>query len=196
MGNVLLRFDPHIFMDRLGIADEDREILLRQVFRSVEWCRMDRGSLKDTDAASLLSARVPEHLKTAAAALVTRWDDPIIPIEGMAELVQELKGNGYHLFLLSNASSRQHDYWPRIPGSEFFEDTLISCDAGVVKPQPEIYFEALHKFHIFSEESVFIDDSPLNCEGAESTGLSAIVFHGDAGALRKELHDRGVNITV
>jgi len=34
---------------------------------------------------------------------------------------------------------RQHDYWPRVETSKFFDGKLISADVKVVKPQPEIY---------------------------------------------------------
>lgn len=35
MGNVLIRFDPELFLDRLEISDPgDRELLLREIFRS------------------------------------------------------------------------------------------------------------------------------------------------------------------
>ena len=45
MGNVLLRFEPELFMERAGVAPEDRPLVLREVFRSLEWVRMDRGAL-------------------------------------------------------------------------------------------------------------------------------------------------------
>ena len=44
MGNVLIRFDPDEFMDRAGITDsEDRKIVNRELFASVEWAQMDMG---------------------------------------------------------------------------------------------------------------------------------------------------------
>ena len=46
MGNVLIRFDREVFLTRLGVAQADRELLKREVFQSLEWARMDRGSLK------------------------------------------------------------------------------------------------------------------------------------------------------
>ncbi len=187
MGNVLIRFDRDYFISRLGIEGEDRELLKREVFLSLEWARMDRGSLTDEEAAQSVCKRLPEHLHDAAKKLVGMWDRPILPIDGMYDLVKELKEAGYGIYLLSNASFRQHDYWPRIPGSEFFDDTFISCDHRLVKPQPEIYREMLKKFGLQAEECVFIDDVPANIEGAYFCGIPGIVFHGEAAALRKEL---------
>ncbi len=196
MGNVLIRFDRDYFISRLGVAGEDRELLNREVFRSLEWARMDRGSMTDEEAAKSVCKRLPEHLHDAAAKLVGMWDRPILPIEGMYELIKELKAAGYGIYLLSNASFRQHDYWPRIPGSEFFDGTFISCDHQLVKPQPEIYREMLRSFRLKGEESVFIADLPANIEGAFFCGIPGIVFHGDVPALRVSLKALGVSITA
>ena len=109
MGQVLIRFDREIFLDRVGVTDPaDREMLSREVFLSLEWSRMDRGSLADTEAAEIICRRVPERLHDAVFKLVTFWDRPILEIPGMYELIEELKGRGYGIYLLSNASLRQH----------------------------------------------------------------------------------------
>ena len=46
MGNVLIRFDPELFIDREGVTDpDDRKLILDELFNSVEWAQMDRGTL-------------------------------------------------------------------------------------------------------------------------------------------------------
>ena len=126
--------------------------------------------------------------------MVFRWDDPLIPIPGMYALVEELKEKGYGVYLLSNASVRQHEYWPRIEASRFFDGTLISADEHVTKPQPEIYRLCMERFGLTAEESFFVDDMAHNVEGAIFCGLSGAVFHGDVALLRKHLRAAGVNI--
>ncbi len=194
MGNVLIRFDRELFLTRLGIRGEDRELLIREVFRSLEWVRMDRGSMADAEAVASICRRIPQRLHRTVEDLVCRWDDPILPVEGMPELVRELKEAGYGIYLLSNASFRQHDYWLRIPGSECFDGTFVSCDYRLVKPQPEIYREMLDRFHLRAEECVFVDDLPANIEGAYFCGIPGIVFHGDVPALRQALRTLGIAI--
>lgn len=194
MGNVIIRFDPELFMVRLGLAEEDRRLLKRELFVSLEWSRMDRGSLTDEEAAEIVCHRVPERLHDAVRRLVGMWDRPILPVEGMYELVEELRGMGYGIYLLSNASFRQHDYWPRVPASKFFDGTLISADVKLVKPQPEIYRLLCDKFSLVPEECVFIDDSTSNAEGAYFCGINALVFHGDAHEMRLKLNELGVKV--
>ena len=74
MGQVLIRFDREVFLDKAGVTDPaDRELLLREVFLSLEWSRMDRGSLTDIQAAEIICRRVPERLHDAVWKLVTFW---------------------------------------------------------------------------------------------------------------------------
>ncbi|MBR3294112.1 MAG: HAD family phosphatase [Oscillospiraceae bacterium] len=194
MGQVLLRFEPLLFMERLGVQGEDRELLHREVFKSLEWARMDRGSLTDAEAAEIICRRVPERLHEAVEKLVSFWDRPILEIEGSFALVEELKALGYKIFLLSNASLRQHDYWPRVPASRFFDGTLISADVKLVKPQPEIYRLLFERFSLNPEECFFIDDAIGNVEGAFYCGMPGAVFHGDYREIRQKLREAGVPV--
>lgn len=194
MGNVLILFDRNVFLNRLDVDAEDKALLYREVFASVEWAQMDRGSKTEITALESICKRLPERLHKAAEEMVFRWDLPLIPIPGMYALVEELKEKGYGVYLLSNASVRQHEYWPRIEASRFFDGTLISADEHVMKPQPEIYRLCMERFGLTAEESFFVDDMAHNVEGAIFCGLSGAVFHGDAALLRKELRAAGVNI--
>lgn len=194
MGNVLILFDRNLFLDRLDLSREDKQILYRDVFASVEWAQMDRGSKTEETALASICRRLPQRLHAAAEELVFRWDEPLIPIPGMYELVEELKEKGYGIYLLSNASRRQHDYWPRIETGRFFDGTFISADAHVVKPQPEIYRMCLEKFGLKAGECFFIDDVGANIEGAVFCGLSGAVFHNDVSRLRQDLRAAGVDI--
>lgn len=194
MGNVLIRFDQRHFIQRLGVAEEDAPLLMRELFRSLEWARMDRGSMTEAEATQSICRRLPERLHAAAEKLVCMWDRPILEIPGMYALVEELKAAGYGIYLLSNASVRQHEYWPRVPASKFFDGTLISADVKLVKPQPEIYRLLLETFSLKAEECFFIDDSPANIEGAFYCGIPGAVFHDDAKLLRRALRDAGVMV--
>ena len=194
MGNVLLWFDRERFLDAVGAEGEDRKTLMNNVYLSVEWARMDRGSMTEAEAAASMCTHVPERLHEKVHLLVDQWDRPIYPVEGMAQLVRDLKTAGYGIYLLSNASYRQHEYWPRVPGSECFDGTLISADVRLVKPGREIYDLLCSKFSLRPEECAFIDDSAANIEGAEVAGMHGIVFHGEADEAREKLRALGVNV--
>ena len=194
MGGVLIQFDREYFIRRLGVANEDERILMNEVFCSLEWAQLDRGTITQADAIANMCARLPQRLHEAATILVTHWDRPIIPMEGMYELVAELKDLGYGIYLLSNATLRLHEFWPDIPASRFFDGTLISADVKLVKPQPEIYTLLCDMFGLQPAECFMIDDMPMNIEGAYEAGLAGFVFHGEVSALRNALKQAGVHL--
>jgi len=195
MGGVIIRFDREYFIRRLGVQGEDELILMNEVFRSLEWARMDRGSISEQDAFQNICKRTPQRLHDAVEKLVYMWERPILPVDGMYELVAELKSKGYGIYLLSNASVRQHEYWPRVPASALFDGKLISADVKLVKPQPEIYTLLCDRFGLVPSECVMIDDSPQNIEGALTIGMPGVIFHGNTSALRASLKELGVSLS-
>lgn len=195
MGNVLIRFDPLLFIEREGITDpEDRKIILDELFNSVEWAQMDRGILEEKTAEPFILKRFPERLHPAVCNLLYHWAIPGDEFYGMRELVAELKEAGYRLFLLSNASTAQHRYWPLFPVSRYFDGKLISCDVKVVKPMREIYQIFTDRFLLDPEECLFIDDAPANVAAAITCGWNGIVFHGDVVQLRLKMRQFGIRI--
>lgn len=192
MGNVLVRFDPELFMDRYSLTGEDRRLIRNKVFRSVEWTMLDRGVIDEEIAEQRILPRLPERLHDAARGLIEKWDDPIVPVEGMLELLQALKAKGYRLYLLSNAAARQPIYWARAEASKLMDGALISAEVKLLKPDPQIYRAFLHKFALRPEECVFIDDTPINVEGALYENMAGIVFNMDVAALAESLHALGV----
>lgn len=196
MGNVLIHYIPQVFMDRLGVPAEDQPLLAREVFGSVEWIRMDRGTLGQEEAVAAMEARLPRRLWEYARRLVLGWwlDGPLMPVEGMAALLEELKGLGYGLYLLSNATVRQPEYFPGIPGSRFFDGAVISAHWKVLKPEREIYEILFREYGLEPSECFFVDDLNINVEGALCAGMDGYIFDGDVGRLRQALCRAGVPV--
>jgi haloacid dehalogenase superfamily, subfamily IA, variant 3 with third motif having DD or ED len=193
MGNVVIRFDPAWFMDRAGISDpQDRRLILNELFQSIEWAQMDAGTLTEKTAEPLILQRIPERLHETVKKLLYSWADGREMISGMEDLIRQLKDAGYGIYLLSNASSAQHEYWPRYPVSSFFDGKLISCDVKVVKPCRRIYELLTERFGLRPEECLFIDDAPANVAGAVACGWEGIVFHGSSEELADKLVRHGV----
>ena len=188
MGQVMIRFDPGYFIDREGITDPaDRRLILHELFQSLEWAQMDLGVLTEETAEPPILSRFPDRLQPHVRHLLHNWACPLEPVPGMEDLVRRLKNAGYGIYLLSNASKAQHQYWPKTPVSCLFDGTLISCDIRAVKPMPEIYKAFIEKFGLVPEECVFIDDAAANVAGAVACGWHGIVFHGDSEELTAKL---------
>ena len=193
MGGVLIRWNPEEMLHGFDLTGEEMAILNRDLFKSVEWIRLDRGTLSEDEAVSSVCARIPEKLWEPVKTIVYGWHQRYLPpMPGMAELVGELKQNGYRIFLLSNASQALHDYFPRIPGAEYFEKLMVSADEKLLKPSHEIFERLYEKFDLEPGQCWFIDDSPANVEGAMCTGMDGTVFYGDVTRLRRELRNAGI----
>ena len=195
MGNVLIRWCPEVFIDRLGIPEEDRPALLQEVFTSVDWIQLDRGTISAGEALEAMQANLPERLHPVAEELVNGWWKlELRPMEGMEQLLGELKELGYGIYLLSNATVRQPEYFPLIPGSQYFDGQIISAQWKLLKPQHEIYETLLREYGLRAEECFFVDDLNINIEGALCAGMSGAVFNGDAARLRRDLRRAGVPV--
>ena len=195
MGNGLIQWKPDLFVESLDVPEEDRPLLLREVFGSVEWMQMDRGTLSMEDGLTAICRRLPERLRGPARELTLNWWRRwLLPMEGMADLVRELKELGYGIYLLSNAKEDLPEYFPLIPGSECFDDGIISARWKLLKPQPEIYQTLLREYGLRAEECFFIDDLNINIEGAWFVGMNGAIFDGDLSRLRRALNDAGVPV--
>ena len=180
MGNVLILWSPKKIVARQELDEADSARLEREVFLEYEWVSMDHGTMR---------------LHAAAHACVFDWwKDPLDPVPGMAELVREVKALGYHVYLCSNATSPLREYFDRIPGSECFEGRIVSADVKLLKPQHEIYETLFETFGLKPEECFFIDDSPLNIDGAYAVGMPGAVWLNDMPRLRARLRQAGVPV--
>ena len=196
MGSVLVRFAPAEFVARLGLGPEDALALEREVFRSADWVRLDRGVFTQQQAIDAACARLPERLHRHVEQLVLHWDADRPEIPGAFELVKELSDNGYTLYLLTNASIRHRQYWPRFRFAPYFgERIMLSAQWRLMKPEHAFYEKAIELLGFDPAESVFIDDQPVNVEGAELCGIPGIVFHGDMALLRQRLREKGVEVS-
>lgn len=58
-----------------------------------------------------------------------------------------------------------------------FDALVFSGDAGMAKPQPEIYHLCLRALGVQPHEALFIDDREANVEGAVAIGMHGVRFH-------------------
>lgn len=185
MGQVLIRWKPEYYLSQGNFSEEDKALLLKEVFRSVEWVQLDRGSITMEAAAERMRARLPEHLHAAVWDYGINWyAHPMVPMPGMADLVRELKEKGYGIYLLSNCSIPLRQHVHLIPGIEVFDGVFVSSEHRLLKPQHEIFEKFFETFHLEPSECFFIDDAVTNIEGALECGMTGFVFRGDARELR------------
>lgn len=71
------------------------------------------------------------------------------------------------------------------------DHAYVSAQFGVAKPNPEVYLRCVAAAGGRPEETLFIDDSKANVDGAVAAGLAGYLFT-DAAALRVALRDFGL----
>lgn len=196
MGNVLIYWRPDVLIRRLNVPEEDHPLLLREVFGDVNWIQLDRGIVTPEEAAGRMCSRLPQRLHSAAHELTAGWwHGPLLPVEGTAEVLRELKSLGYNIYLLSNAGVDLPKFFDRIPGSECFDGRIVSADWKLLKPQPELYRILFREYGLKAEECFFIDDLNINIEAGILVGMPGAVFRG-ADDLRQTLRREGIPLAA
>jgi epoxide hydrolase-like predicted phosphatase len=105
------------------------------------------------------------------------------PDEEMVSAVRRLREAGLKTGLISNSWSVDH--YDRALLTELFEQTLISAELGMHKPQPEIYLLAAKRLEVAPAKCLFVDDLRENCEGAEAVGMTALRHRNPADTLAR-----------
>lgn len=194
MGNVLLTYNPAYIASQLPVHDENRQLLIDNVFGASEWIHLDEGTMEEADFLALVQSRLPEQARKDARIALAEWHRHMVPIDASYQLAKELKAAGYRLYLLSNASKRFHIYENSIPVFGLLDGRFISADYRCLKPQAAIYETFCSHFGLRPEECLFIDDVPANIAGGKAAGIDGVVFDGDVLHLRRELAVRGVSV--
>ena len=192
MGNVLIHYDAARYVQDTALPEADQQLLLEQLFRSYEWIQLDRGIINDEAALTSICRRLPQHLHQTAAHLLANWHKDIPPFPEMERLAQNLKNNGYALYLLSNTSAKFHTFRKNIPALQYFDGEFISADWHLLKPDVTIYRTFCQHFSLVPSQCFFIDDLAANIEGALQAGMQGFVYHGNQKALLAALADAGI----
>ena len=83
----------------------------------------------------------------------------------------------YQVALLSNAPNTVRDWLTsRWSFDKEVDLMVLSCEEGVLKPDPHIYWAVLGKLGVAPEQAIFIDDEPRFVEGARKVGMNGIQF--------------------
>ena len=115
-------------------------------------------------------------------------------ITGTREIIEQLRGSGFKLGLLSVHAKEWVDYCQQKFGyHELFHSKLYSFEVAASKPDKKVYCLILQKLKSAPEECVFIDDHPENLAPAREMGMKTILF-GNAGQLKTDLAVLGIPI--
>jgi len=84
-------------------------------------------------------------------------------------------GAHYKTAILTNNVKEWTD-WREWVEAHIFDLIVDSSHEGMRKPEPEIYLLTCERLGVTPDRAAFVDDIPMNVEGAEAVGLNAIRF--------------------
>lgn len=187
MGNVLLDYNPRFSLEKYLDNEDDRSLIMKELFLGPEWTEGDLGLIRDEDRYPLVALRVPQRLHGALQEICLHWHDCMKPVPGAREFVEECKQAGYRVYILSNASDKFYEYFPNFAPLDYFDGHIVSCDLHATKPHKRIYRHLLNRYRLNGDECLFIDDVAENVIAAEESGIHAVRFEGDFQPLREML---------
>lgn len=190
LGNVLIGWDQTGPLSDRMTRDEWNAFAAEADFTALNTAS-DRGvPVKEVIARA--AENDPRHGEIVAA-YYERFDLSLTgPIEGMAELVTELRESDIRLLGLSNWSAETFHHAPVVaPAINELEDIVVSGREKLIKPDPEIFHLLSSRFDLDPRRTVFVDDLSANIDAASRLGFIALVFT-DAQQLRSDLRDLGL----
>ena len=179
IGNILIRYAPDDFVQRLFPGDEAAQRhMLEHVFGGRYWPEFDRGTMEYDEAARRLSARFGRPEQAYLHAL-RGWIELKTPIEEGWRAASRCRRAGKRLYLLSNYPREGYARLREKYADRFalFDGGCISCLCHHVKPEPAIYQELIASCGLTPERTLFIDDTLANVEGAMRCGINGFHMH-------------------
>lgn len=111
------------------------------------------------------------------------------------ELVKKCKESGYKTLICSNNfPARINGLQKRFGFLKNFDITVYSYEAGIAKPNKEIFEELVRKSKVKPEEIIFADDDKEKISGAKEIGIQAFIYEGFDKFFNK-LKELGVKLT-
>ena len=180
LGNVILSFSHEKMYAQVahlcGLSVDTIKELFLDSRIGVQY---ERGLISSNEIFSLLCEKSGKALDYSE--VMTAGSDIFIPRPEMFELVKTLKKQGYHLILLSNINEahyqfidKQYDFF------DLFNHLILSIEVKAVKPEKEIFDQALKRASCSPHECYYIDDIPEYVHAAEKLGIKGHVFTSPA----------------
>lgn len=180
-GNVVSKFDVYEIFDKCsGYHSEHlKEIILHDIDG------FDYGKYTNDEYRNVCLNLANEDEIQAINDYFDSWYKVLEPIEEIQNWIKELKNNGYHVYLLSNAPDIFEENIEYYPILKSFDGLLFSGTIHMIKPNDDIYEYFIEKFHLNKEECLFIDDKKVNVDAAIQVGISAIVYQNNLEEIKK-----------
>jgi len=188
--------DPEAYANLLRITGLPSDRLESYYWTDRQAC--DEGKLTGLAYWQKLVRAAGLDLSPSAIEELNLWDARLWTSQNDAMLAwqQQLKQRGFLTAILSNMSDnvlanmkKELDWLSR------FDVLVWSFQLHMAKPDPEIYRYVLKELGTRPEETLFLDDRPVNVEAAIALGIKSLRFT-DVDQLRTDLIAQGLEGVV
>jgi len=99
-----------------------------------------------------------------------------IPVkEGLRELLEYLKDNGYRTVVATSSGRQRVDRILQMAGLEqYFDDSICGDEVKNGKPNPEVFLKACEKAGVRPDEALVLEDSEAGISAAYGAGIPVI----------------------
>jgi putative hydrolase of the HAD superfamily len=177
------------FQDQTGIATETLGKAMQAAAEANgenPLFEMERGEITEVAFLDLLTDHLEPLLGHRPEMHRFReiYFEALEPNPPMIDLMRELKKTGYRMAMLTNNVREWEPLWrSMLPVDEIFEAVVDSGFVGCRKPESRIYELTLERVGEPAGACLFVDDVPVNCEGARKAGLHAVHFQDNEQAI-------------
>lgn len=152
-----------------GRLNEDQQRYMREeVFRSVDLGEMEMEQIFNI---------VSDKFGVDRVQFRRDWKNSEEVQYDTVRLIDELRGQGHCVVLLSNASAEYvEELFTRFDLFRHFDKVFVSSAFHVAKPDPAFFKLCLNSFDEQFDRVYFTDDNALNLVNAESVGITPVLF--------------------
>ena len=174
------------------VTDEEQALRIhRGMFLMPRWQEYDRGEISTDETREIyVESMLPED-RELAREYFDCWYKKHFVIEGIPELLSELKEKGYKLYLLSDYPICFEYVWESFELFDMFDGRGVSYELHARKREKTAFPLLLERYGLIAEECFFVDDLYLNTDAARECGLGAHLFT-TTECLRAELKGLGI----
>jgi len=193
MGNVLVTFCHDRMCRQMGelCGQSGPDIRSLLIDTGLQW-EFERGEVTPHQFHRRFEAAVGTSVDRDRLAVAS--SDIFTPNESLLPVLQQLKSRGHRLVLLSNTTRWHFEFVrERLKVLAPFDDFVLSCEAGAMKPDAPIYEAALRTIQCDPSDCFYTDDIPDYIVAGRKHGLDAEIFI-DTVALIFQLQRRGISI--
>ena len=181
LGGVILDVDynlTRIAFEKLGVIDFDE--MYSQANADKLFRKLETGEITDDIFYKEFNGCTGLHLSDEE--IRKAWNAMLLSFrEKSLQFLERIRPK-YKTYLLSNTNyvhiaafkETLHQQIGVKTLEEYFDQAFYSCEIGLRKPDPACYDWVLKNVEIEPDETLFIDDSLHNIEGAKKAGLQTI----------------------